>query len=107
MAKVRSWKKESRTDWGTLLEDNESLPDEKLKLGAILRIADATELMASEQIKMKNDLEWYKKRYTESLEEIHGLRRSNAALKGHITRLKKICEIKQKAIADLLLGDKD
>jgi hypothetical protein len=89
MANLKNWKDESRKDWATKLADGETLSTEKIQLGAILRIADATELMASEQIKMKNDLEWYKRRYYEQTLEIQEIKRSNAALRGHITRLKK------------------
>lgn len=70
----KSFRKESRIDWG-IRGSTEPLSDEQLKLGAILRIADATEAMA--------------KRHTELLEEVERLKRYQASLKGRIATLKK------------------
>jgi hypothetical protein len=58
-------------------------------ISALMRIADATEIMAKNYVKMQNDLDYCNRRIREQNEEIAGLKRSNAALKGHLTRYKK------------------
>jgi hypothetical protein len=83
----KSYREESKKDWGTGNQDALSL--EQIQLGALLRIADATEAMAKNYIRMQDDLEYYKKHYREQKIEIAHLSRSNRALKGHFRRLKK------------------
>ena len=48
----KNYKQESRKDWGTN-QDSELLSIEQINLGAILRIADATEAMAKNRIAEK------------------------------------------------------
>jgi hypothetical protein len=92
--KSKSFKAESRINWTRTVDENISLPDADIQLGAILRIADATEMMAKNYTELQNDLKWYEERYAEHHKEINSLRKSNAALRGHITRFKT----KQRAI---------
>lgn len=61
---------------------------EEISTGALQRIADASELMAKNHEKMERDLNYLKERHRENLARISKLERSNAALKGVITRLK-------------------
>ena len=83
----KSYKEESKGNYGTWQEKPLNL--EQLNTGAILRIADATEKMASNYVKMEKDLAWYKERSANKEIEIEKLRRSNAALRGVIKRMKK------------------
>jgi len=80
------YRKESKKEWGSIIDGDISF--DQIKLGAILRIADATEVMA----RQFNDLINENKRIKESLEYkenlIVTLRRSNASLRGHIRRIK-------------------
>ena len=83
----RSYAEESRSNWGTSKEGK--LTYEQITLGALLRIADATEKMALNHDRLVSDLEHYKKRTRGLCGQMERLNRSNSALRGHITRLKK------------------
>lgn len=72
-------------NWGT---NDDNLNRDQINTGSFLRIADAMEFMAKDRLQMERDLDWYKKKYAEHNETIKRLERSNAALKGHIKRLK-------------------
>lgn len=84
----KSYRDSSRVNYGTN-DDAKSLTLEQINTGSLLRIADATELMAKNHIQLQNDLDWYKKRYPEQREEIAHLNNRIRSLKGVITRLKK------------------
>lgn len=62
---------------------------EDLSLSAIMRIADATEVMASNYVKLQNDLDSYKRWYEQRGEMITSRDRTISALRGQITKLKK------------------
>ena len=81
----KNYREESKTQWGT---SEEKMTLEQINTGAILRIADATEKMASNYTRMENDLKWYKEKYDEKNREIKRLERVIAGLRGHITRAK-------------------
>jgi polyhydroxyalkanoate synthesis regulator phasin len=83
--KFKSYRDESRTNWGST---DEKLSLEQLNTGALLRIADATEKMASNYTRMENDLKWHKEKYHEKNKEIERLERVIAALRGHLKRAK-------------------
>ena len=82
----RSYKDEARKNWGC---DDRTPDKDELKLGALLRIADATEVMAHEYQKLINDRDLYKRWYNEARGSRDRLERSNAALRGQITKLRK------------------
>jgi hypothetical protein len=81
------YREASRRNWGTEKEDNIRLNMEQINCGALLRIADATELMAKNYAQLQSDLERYKRWYNDSDERNTRLRRTNQALRGHLTRL--------------------
>ena len=62
--------------------------NESISTGALQRIADATELMAKNYIKLQDDAAMYKRWYNESREQKEKLYRQISALKGVITELK-------------------
>lgn len=82
-----AYKDESRrVNWGC----NDRAPNtDELKLGALLRIADATEVMAREYQRLINERDMYKRWYDDVEDERDRLGRSNSALRGQITRLRK------------------
>jgi len=88
MEKFKSYREESKSDFGTTIEETKNITIEQLNTGAILRIADATEKMASNYVRMENDLATYKRRAELKESEIRYLLKSNAALRGHIKWLK-------------------
>ena len=86
MPEVKSYKEMSRIDWGRAVEAPNT---DQIKLGCIMRIADATELMA----KSNADLVWqrdhFKRRAHNAEASLSTMTRSRNALKGVITRMKK------------------
>lgn len=85
----KPYRDETRKNWGC----TDRQPDnDELKLGALLRIADATEVMAREYQRLINERDMYKRQYENARERGYRLERSNAALRGQITKLRKRVE---------------
>lgn len=85
MAK-KFYKQESRGDW--YLETDTSLPQDKIQLGAILRIADAAEAMAKNYNELIKERDNYKQWYEQAHQRNQALHRRIYALKAWITRWK-------------------
>jgi len=60
---------------------------EQLNFGALQRIADASEKMAADRIKLENDLKFYKENYRLIVEENNRLLKSITGYKSWHTRL--------------------
>ena len=86
----RSYKTESRVDWGT--SSDGLLNIEQINCGAILRIADAVEKMAASYDQMRNARDYWERRAKENQATADRLARSNAALRGVIARAKRKAE---------------
>lgn len=85
---MKSFKDQSRIDWHN--KDRQLYAtEEDIKTGALQRIADATEVMAKNYIKMQSDLDLYKRLYKEVSESNSRMARRIYSLKGVITKLKK------------------
>ncbi len=84
----RSYKEESRKDWG-LADPSGAMTVERIQLGAVLRIADATEKMAQRHTELIAQRDHYKERAESSDRYASMLERRVSALKGQITKLKK------------------
>lgn len=83
-------KEASKTNWATSPLNGDGYPgDENIKIGCLQRIADATELMAKDRQRLIDDLEWTKRSRDSWQKTAERLERSNAALRGVITKLKK------------------
>jgi hypothetical protein len=82
-----SYREESRRDWG--IDSANAMNLDRIKAGAILRIADATEAMAKNYLALQEERDRYKRWYEERQRRVLHLERSNAALRGVITRMKK------------------
>lgn len=85
---MKSFKDHSRIDWHNITRQK-SPSMEDIQIGAIQRIADATEKMAANYIAIQEDRDRYKRWYNEQNDRIIGLSRRISALQGVITRLKK------------------
>ncbi len=83
----KSYRAESRADWGTSEEG--SLSIEQINCGAHLRIADAVEAMAKHHVTLREERDRFERWYKEARAREEKLKHSNAALRGYITRLKK------------------
>lgn len=62
---------------------------DELRTGALQRIADATEAMAKHHTELIRERDMYARLYDEQCDRAGKLERSNAALRGQITRLRK------------------
>ncbi len=82
----RYYKAESRVDWSR--QCNGVLTLEELKLGAILRIADAVEKMVRPYTELLNEIARFKVNDERMKVMIARLERSNASLRGHLRRAK-------------------
>ena len=82
-----SLREESKKDYGATSENKLAL--EQINTGAMLRIADAAEAMAKNYVQLQADCERYKRWYAEERDKVAKLGRSNSALSGQITKLKK------------------
>lgn len=80
----RFYKDESRKNW--YRED--AILDAEIKLGAILRIADATEAMAKNYTALIAERDRLKRWYESEQARCQLLNRSNAALRGCLKRAK-------------------
>ena len=78
----------SKTAW--VFANDEDLPGstENITLGCMLRIADATELMAKDRLRMDRDLAYYKDGYSQLQQILDTRDKTIASLRGWITRLK-------------------
>jgi len=90
MSEFKPYRKESRKDWGSSGPDNPT--ERQIQLGAILRIADATEAMAKRHTELIRDRDYYQREYLRALDRIAELSRRLAAQKGLVTKLKKKLE---------------
>lgn len=90
---LKKYKDESRKDWGMRLDDDETISHELIQLGAVLRIADATELMAKSHAQLVTDRDYWERRAknAEAAAKRGDYRERN--LKGQLTKLKKELEI--------------
>ena len=85
----KNFKDESRINWGRELCDKQQLPNNEIQLGAIMRIADAVEVMAKNHQQLIDERDRYKKWYEDGGQRREKLYRQISGLRGYITRLKK------------------
>lgn len=81
-----NYREGSRWSWGA---KSNSLTLEQINIGALLRIAGATELMAKRYTDLLADRDYLALRRKELNAEVSHLKRQNAALRGHMKRLKE------------------
>jgi len=84
----KSWKDESRINWGRELGEKQQLSNEEIQFGALLRIADAVEIIAKNHQRLINERDYYKQWYEQERQIVQTLRHRIAGLKGHIKRIK-------------------
>jgi len=76
----------SKGNWAPIAGDNPTA--EQIGVGCLQRIAAATEAMAQNYKNLQNERDRYEKWYRDELKTTARLQKSNAALRGHIKRLK-------------------
>ncbi len=87
--KFQSYREASKADDGEKVEVGFRVCNDQLKLGAILRIADATEVMAKDHQLLIDERDDYQRWYKDEQRKAERLRKQIAGLRGYITRLKK------------------
>lgn len=83
----RGYREASRVNWGR--DGSESLSLEQINTGALLRIADATELMAKRHTELMTQRDMYERWHDEEAQKRRLAERRISSLKGQITKLKK------------------
>lgn len=83
-----SWKEKSRSDWNTELDNASDLPVEYIQTGCLMRIAEATELMAQNYRQLMEDRDQYKRWYEQKKVEIERLQNEARTLRGVVTRFR-------------------
>ncbi len=66
----------------------DDLSTERIQASALVRIADAVEIMTQDRVKLERDLDWYKKQYRERGKEIESRDHKIRTLRGVVTKLK-------------------
>ena len=84
----KSWKEQSRLDYWSETPEGEGLHRETVQTGAIMRIADAVELMAKNHAQLIEERDRYKRWYEEARGRALQYRHSIAGFRGAINRLK-------------------
>lgn len=79
---------ESKAEYSPRNQDGAN--SDELKVGCLQRIADATEAMAKYHVQIIKDRDMYERWYRDSQAGQRKLERQNAALRGVITKLKKV-----------------
>jgi len=85
-----NYKEHSKRNWGKKAQDeSEGLTLEQINTGCLQRIADATEIMATNYVQLQRDLDNYKRWYKDANERVDKRDKTIAALRGQITKLRK------------------
>lgn len=86
-----SYRERSRENWGTPYSSDEkpALTIEQINSGCLLRIADATEAMAANYVRLQSEVDYLKRRRDQLERDNNRLCRQVSSLRGVITRLKK------------------
>ncbi len=83
----KSYRDESRINYGKTQDS--SLSIEQLNCGSLMRIADATEKMCADREKLERDYKYMRNNRDEWRQRAEAAERSNAALRGVITKTKR------------------
>lgn len=82
-------RKNSRVNWGATVDGNDNPKAEDIRLGCLLRIADATEAMAQNHVRLQAERDRLARRCDQLQAEVDRLVRQRAALRGAVTRAKR------------------
>jgi hypothetical protein len=88
----KSMRAESRKDYTTRAEEKDGICLEQLRTGALLRIADAVEVMAKRHVELIAEVDRLKAAHDYVLTANASWAKRCAALKGQITKLKRRTE---------------
>jgi hypothetical protein len=95
MGDFQGYRQQSRDiQWGS---KDENLTIDQINCGSLLRIADAAEHIAENHRKLTEENKWLSSSRKSVMAERDRLARSNAALRGVITKMKRIDKARQSA----------
>lgn len=86
---TQNFRDASRADWVPVGDEP---THEQIQVGALQRIADATEKMAADYDALRRDRDFWKRRVEELRMTVKRLQASNIAFKGTVTRLRNKLE---------------
>lgn len=86
---IKSFKEQSKHDWGRDLKEGQTLDTEELQLGCLQRIADGVETISGNWRSLIGELHLQKDENRRLQTRITELNRQVSSLKGVITKLKK------------------
>lgn len=86
----KPYREESRKNYGTAVAEGAAISLEQLQVGALMRIADATENMAQRHTELISQRDYWEREARDLRKECARLRRSNSALRGVVKRLKRV-----------------
>lgn len=89
MKVYKDFREQSRKQWGTTIEETDTLNCEQLQVGALLRIADAVEKLAAPYDTLRQDRDFQEERAKYAFRQAEKAQRSNNALRGYLKRLKR------------------
>jgi hypothetical protein len=81
----KSFRNGSKENWSS---NSDGLTIEQINAGSLQRIADASEKMAMNHDQLIRSRDYYKRAYESSMASVKSLERSNASLRGQITKMK-------------------
>jgi len=84
---AKSYREASKIEW-VRSDENNHFTLEQINAGSFMRIADATEKMAQRHTELIRERDFFEKECTRLRGIRATLERSNAALRGHIKRVK-------------------
>lgn len=87
MSEFKGYRESSRINWGTN-RNSELMTLEQINTGAILRIADATELIAKRYEELIRERDYYKDEANRARNRANEANRRVIAMKGLVTKLK-------------------
>jgi len=86
MAEHVGFREKSRCNWG---RSDGNFTNDDMRVGALLRIADAVEKMASSYDSLREDRDRFKRWFEQTRADADRLARANASLRGHLKRAKR------------------
>jgi len=89
MKVYKDFREQSCGRWGTTIEETDTLTENQLQTGALLRIADAVEKIAEDHDRLKHDRDLQADRARYAFGRAQKAERSNRALRGYLKRLKR------------------
>lgn len=84
-----SHRENSRIDWGRNVDGGKNPNSDDIRMGCLLRIADATEAMSKNHVALQRERDVLAKTCDRLQAEVDRLTRQRTALRGVVSRLKR------------------